>query len=106
MILATPESVAWYLLDPRRRTDAVSPEMIQDLLAFDHVVFDEFHTIEARGMGLSCAIATLVAQLRGAARVTFLSATPIDVRTTLVSFGIPEEAILIDDRGGDHGDRR
>ena len=96
MILATPESVAWYLLDPRRRAGAVNPEMIQDLLAFDHVVFDEFHTIEARGMGLSCAIATLVAQLRDAARVTFLSATPIDVRTTLVNFGIPEEAILVD----------
>jgi hypothetical protein len=59
------------------------------------VVFNEFHTIEARGMGLSCAIALLVTKVRDAARVTFLSATPIDVRATLVSFGIPEEAILV-----------
>jgi hypothetical protein len=28
MILATPESVAWHLLNPRRRSEAVSPEMI------------------------------------------------------------------------------
>jgi hypothetical protein len=34
-------------------------------------------------------------QVRAIARVTFLSATPIDVCTTLVSFGVPEDAILV-----------
>lgn len=95
MIIATPESVALHVLSAQRRSDGLDPERIDDLLRFDHVVFDEFHTIEARGMGLSCAIATLALRFRDTARVTFLSATPIDVRTTLMALGIPEEAILI-----------
>ncbi|NYS26389.1 DEAD/DEAH box helicase [Rhodobacteraceae bacterium 2376] len=95
MIIATPESVAWYLLNPALRKDGQDPENILDLLRLTHVVFDEFHTIDARGMGLSCALATITAQAIGAAKITFLSATPIDVKTTLTSFGIPEDVIAI-----------
>ncbi len=95
MIVATPETVAWYLLNPRLRNDGVVPENLLDLLQLSHVVFDEFHTIEARGMGMSCALATFAWQARGTARITFLSATPIDLKTTLIGFGIPEHQIAV-----------
>lgn len=93
MIIATPESVAWYLLNPALRKDGLAPENLLDLLRLDHIVFDEFHTIDARGMGISCALATLAWQTLQTARITFLSATPIDVQTTLSGFGIPREHI-------------
>lgn len=95
MIIATPESVAWYLLNPILRRDGQDPENILDILRLTHIVFDEFHTIDPRGMGLSCALATFATQLLGAARITFLSATPVDVKTTLVGFGIPEDQIVV-----------
>lgn len=95
MIVATPESVAWYLLNPQFRIDGTDSENVLDLLRLDHVVFDEFHTIEARGMGMSCALATFAWQASGTARITFLSATPIDLKTTLVGFGIPENQIAV-----------
>lgn len=95
MVVATPESVAWYLLNAHLRTDGIDPENLLDLLRLSHVVFDEFHTIEARGMGMACALATFAWQALGTARISFLSATPIDLKTTLVGFGIPAEQILI-----------
>ncbi len=84
----TPESVAWYLFNAHLRTDGIDPENLLDLLRLSHVVFDEFHTIEARGMGMACALATFAWQALGTARISFLSATPIDLKTTLVGFGI------------------
>lgn len=95
MIIATPESVAWYLLNPRFTAGGANVQGIMDLLRLDHVVFDEFHTIEARGMGLSMALAVFLAQGASDAKVTFLSATPIDLKTPLVHFGIPLEKILV-----------
>lgn len=95
MILATPESVAWYLLNPGLRKDGQNPETIMDLLRLDHVVFDEFHTIDPRGMGLSCAIASMTAGLSGGCKVTFLSATPIDITAPLTACGIDSSAITI-----------
>lgn len=95
MIIATPESVAWYLLNPALRRDGMDPENLLDILRLTHVVFDEFHTIEARGMGMSCALATLAWQVSQTAKITFLSATPIDLKTTLVGFGIPEDQIAV-----------
>ncbi|MCG5525953.1 DEAD/DEAH box helicase [Ectothiorhodospira haloalkaliphila] len=95
MIVATPESVAWYLLNPTLRQDGMDPENLLDILRLTHVVFDEFHTIEARGMGMSCALATLAWQVMQTAKITFLSATPIDLKTTLVGFGIPADRIEV-----------
>lgn len=94
MIIATPESLAWYLLNPGFRSDGMDPENLLDLLRLTHVVFDEFHTIEARGMGMACALATFAWQALGSARISFLSATPIELKTTLTSFGIPAEQIV------------
>ena len=94
MIFATPESVALYLLNAGLRGDGRDPENIFDFLRLDHIVFDEFHTIDARGMGLSCALSSIASRIGGAAKITFLSATPIDVKTTLVGFGIAAEAVV------------
>ncbi len=94
MIIATPESLAWYLLNPRLRRDGMDPENILDLLRFNHIVFDEFHTIAARGMGMACALATFAWQTLGTARISFLSATPIDLKITLTGFGIPADQIV------------
>ena len=66
---------------------------LSDLAHFDHVVFDEFHTIGAQGLGLAAAITQIAARACGSARVTFLSATPIDVGTPLAAFGVPVECI-------------
>lgn len=95
MVIATPESVAWYLLNPQFTTGGADVQGIMDLLRLDHVVFDEFHTIEARGMGLSMAIATFLSHEASDAKLTFLSATPIDLLTPLVHFGIPRDRILV-----------
>ena len=73
----------------------MDPQSIYDLLRLDYVVIDEFHTIDARGMGLACALASVTTRIEGGARLTFLSATPIDVKSTLVSFGIDADMISV-----------
>ena len=93
MIIATPESVAWMLLNPSFRPRGAAAADLSDLVRFDHVVFDEFHTIEARGLGLAAAVSRIVAEVRGGARVTFLSATPIDIGPSLTAFGIPADRV-------------
>lgn len=95
MIVATQESVVHLLLGRVPGGDAMDPQSIYDLLRLDHIVFDEFHTIDARGLGLACALAAVTSRIRGGARMTFLSATPIDVKSTLVAFGIDPDAITI-----------
>jgi CRISPR-associated endonuclease/helicase Cas3 len=67
---------------------------------FDHIVFDEFHTIEERGFGLAALFARLVTVERedgvfgyGTAKVSFLSATPLDLLPTLERVGIPSEQV-------------
>lgn len=94
MIIATPESVARYLLKPAFSKGGADVQSIADLLRLDHVVFDEFHTIEARGMGLSMALATYLQHGLTDAKVTFLSATPVDLLTSLTHFGIERSSIL------------
>ena len=96
MIIATPESVAWMLLRPSYPPRGAPAIDLSDLVRFDHVVFDEFHTIGARGLGLAAAIVQVAAKACGSAHVTFLSATPIDIGTPLVAFGIPDECIHAD----------
>src|SRR4051794_29346407 len=96
MILATPESVAWGLLRPPRPDHGESALNIADVLrGVDHIVFDEFHTIDPRGLGIAAAVAAITSRVRGGARLTFLSATPIDVRSALVDFGIDPAFIAL-----------
>lgn len=59
---------------------------------FDHVVFDEFHTIDDRAFGLACLFSRLaVAERR--AKVSLLSATPIDVTKVLERIGVAPDQI-------------
>ncbi|WP_171060933.1 MULTISPECIES: DEAD/DEAH box helicase family protein [Rhodobacterales] len=93
-VIATPESVASLMLYPPVLSRGSETMSLTSLLSFDHVVFDEFHTIEARGFGLAAAICKLVAGLpydtgNRSPRVTFLSATPIEIRPVLENFGVP-----------------
>lgn len=95
MIVATQESVVHLLLGRSPGGDAMDPQSITDLLRLDHVVIDEFHTLDARGMGLACALGSLTSRIEGGARLTFLSATPIDVKPTLIGFGIDASMISV-----------
>ena len=95
-IVATPESIASMLLGALRPGHADHPFSISDLVAnFDHIVFDEFHTIDARGFGLCAVVARAVAATAGGAKLTFLSATPIDVLPVLAALGLPPEAVAV-----------
>ena len=59
---------------------------------FDHIVFDEFHTIDDRSFGLVCLLAMLaVSERRG--KVSLLSATPIDVTKVLERAGVGPDDI-------------
>jgi CRISPR-associated endonuclease/helicase Cas3 len=102
MIVAVPEVVSALLI--RRKLHAGSAAMgVFDLLEdFDHIVFDEFHTIEARGFGLAALFARLVTAARedglygyGRAKLSFLSATPLDLLPTLTQAGVPEERVAL-----------
>lgn len=94
MIIATPESVAAYMLRPPH-VSGVSSAGIWDLPSFDHVVFDEFHTTDPRGFGLAAAVATFAAGIKNGFKVTFLSATPIEIAPTLKAFGVPADKMSI-----------
>ena len=86
IVIATPESVAWLLLRPSYRPHGAPPIDIADIMRFDHVVFDEFHTIDSRGMGLAAAVTRVAADVPESARVTFLSATPVNIASSLAAF--------------------
>lgn len=98
IIYAVPEVVS-YLLIGRWLMKGQGAEGIFELLThFDHIVFDEFHTIDSRGFGLAAACARLAAaakagQVPGGATVTFLSATPLDIAPVLVKVGVAEADI-------------
>jgi CRISPR-associated helicase Cas3 len=93
-IVATPESIAFMLLWALRPGYADLPFCLADLVVnFDHIVFDEFHTIDARGFGLCAVVARAVAATSGGAKLTFLSATPIDVLPVLSALGLPRDAV-------------
>lgn len=116
MIVAVPEVVS-ALLVRRRVETGLAGEGVFDLLAsFDHVVFDEFHTIEARGFGLAALFARLVTVEHesgsgyGRAKLSFLSATPLDLLPTLERVGVATDQVavlreeLVDDGRSLHGD--
>ena len=88
VIFAIPEVVVTMVSGIRiAGASAVNPFLY--LRYFDHIVFDEFHTIDDRSFGLACLFSLLaVAERRG--KVSFLSATPIDVTKVLERLGVGE----------------
>ncbi len=119
MIVAVPEVVSQLLHRYRLDKGQAGFSVLDVLDDFDHIVFDEFHTIEARGVGLAALFAKLASVPTdrgttgyGGAKVSLLSATPLDVKPTLVTLGVPEAQIaelheVITDTGRAlHGDVR
>lgn len=104
MIVAVPEVVSQLLLrgHPERPQTGLDKGQagfgVLDILEyFDHIVFDEFHTIEARGFGLAALFAKLASVTTevnttgyGRAKVSLLSATPLNIKPTLQALGVPD----------------
>ena len=96
MIFATPEVVSGILLRGKYLNFGQADTGIIDLLTqFDHIVFDEFHTIEPRGFGMAAVLSKLAAELqkRCRAKISFLSATALDIKPTLLAMEVPEAQI-------------
>jgi ATP-dependent helicase YprA (DUF1998 family) len=107
MIVAVPEVLSQLLLrgkveQPQTGLDkGQSGFSVLDVLEyFDHIVFDEFHTIEARGFGLAALFAKLASVTTevntvgyGRAKISLLSATPLAIQSTLLALGVPEGEI-------------
>ena len=86
VIFAIPEVVVT-MISGIRITGASTVNPFLYLRYFDHIVFDEFHTIDDRSFGLVCLFSLLaVAERRG--KVSLLSATPIDVTKVLERMGV------------------
>ncbi len=94
IIVAIPEVVSHLLLQRQMETGQAGLGIFDVLNAFEHIVFDEFHTIEARGFGLAALCARLVSVVTaegarfGRAKVSLLSATPLAIRPVLEKLGI------------------
>lgn len=98
IIFAIPEVVSDILLRDEYLDKGLSEVGIFDFLGqFDHIVFDEFHTIDPRGFGLAAVFAKLAVDLqnRGRAKVSFLSATPLAIQPILEKLGISAEHLDI-----------
>ena len=64
---------------------------------FDHIIFDEFHTIDDHSFGLACLLSLLAVSERQG-KVSLLSATPIDVTKVLECFNVgPDKIETIDE---------
>ena len=86
LIFAIPEVVVT-MISGIRITGASTVNPFLYLRHFDHIVFDEFHTIDDRSFGLACLFSLLaVAERQG--KVSLLSATPIDVTKVLERLGV------------------
>lgn len=82
----------------RLKAGTIDEHSFQFLGHFQHIVFDEFHTLDKGAMALATLVATLVSRWRMKGRkeflheniptVTFLSATPINVEKLLEAAGM------------------
>ena len=93
VIFAIPEVVV-RMISGIRVTGAGAVNPFLYLRRFDHIVFDEFHTIDDRSFGLACLFALLAGKERQA-KVSLLSATPIDVTKILGRIGVGADAIEV-----------
>lgn len=92
MIIAVPEVVSAILLRFRPQSGQADAGVFDMLNHFEHIVFDEFHTISPRGFGLAALFAKLVVEFPSSrAKVTFLSATPLDIAPVLRRLDVPEK---------------
>ena len=87
MIIAIPEVVSHLLLNRTLDLGHAGMGVFDVLNAFDHIVFDEFHTIQAQGFGLATLFAKL-APYFGRAKVSLLSATPLNIKPVMLKLGI------------------
>ena len=86
VIFAVPEVVVGMISGIAvRGASAVNPFLY--LRRFDHIVFDEFHTIDDRSFGLACLVSMLAVSERQG-KISLLSATPIDVTKVLERVGV------------------
>ena len=91
IIFAIPEVVVQMISGIRMAgASAVNPFLY--LRRFDHIVFDEFHTIDDRSFGLACLFSLLAVEERQG-KVSLLSATPIDVTQVLEQTGVTSDDI-------------
>lgn len=96
MIMAVPEVVSHLLLRTYSKQGQSDVGIFDFLACFDHIVFDEFHTITAKGFGFAAVFAKLAAQLPNyRAKVSFLSATPLDVQPVLAKLAVPDDQIVV-----------
>ncbi|MCK5725763.1 MAG: DEAD/DEAH box helicase, partial [Thiotrichaceae bacterium] len=111
MIIAIPEVLSYLLIARSLDCGHAGMGVFDVLDGFDHIVFDEFHSIESRGFGMAALFAKL-APYFGSASVSFLSATPVNIKPVLLALGVAEENIkelketLVDDADARplHGD--
>lgn len=90
-IVAIPEVVV-QLISGIRMAGASVVNPFLYLRRFDHVVFDEFHTIDDRSFGLACLFSILAISERQG-KVSLLSATPVDVTRVLEQVGVAPDDI-------------
>jgi CRISPR-associated endonuclease/helicase Cas3 len=99
MIFAVPETVNHLLLRPYPQQGLPDNGIFDLLYGFDHIVFDEFHTIQARGFGLAAVLARLAVKFAQEAddgviaKINFLSATPINIMPVLNQLGLQNEEV-------------
>ena len=86
VIFAIPEVVV-KMISGIRISGATAVNPFLYLRRFDHIVFDEFHTIDDRSFGLVCLFSLLAVSERQG-KVSLLSATPIDVTRVLARVGV------------------
>ena len=91
VIFAIPEVVV-RLISGVRITGASAINPFFYVRRFDHIVFDEFHTIDDRSFGLA-SLMSLLAVTERQGRVSLLSATPIDVTGILARAGAGRDDI-------------
>ena len=91
VIFAIPEVVV-RLISGIRITGASAINPFFYVRRFDHIVFDEFHTIGDRAFGLACLM-SLLAVTERQGKVSLLSATPIDVTDILARAGVDRDDI-------------
>ena len=91
VIFAIPEVVV-HLISGLRITGASTITPFSYVRRFDHIVFDEFHTIDDRAFGLAC-LTSLLAVTERQGKVSLLSATPIDVTGVLAQAGVGRDDV-------------
>ena len=91
VIFAIPEVVV-HLISGVRITGASAISPFFYVRNFDHIVFDEFHTIDDRSFGLA-SLLSLLAVTERQGKVSLLSATPIDVTGILEHAGVASDEV-------------